>query len=222
MCTLAVAFQTDRRWPVIVAANRDERLGRPSESWALRDGRGGARKRRRATPSGGGTWIGLSRRGVFGGAHELPRAAELVPGSHPALARRDRAARARGRLPRRRARRLAALDARAGTRSTWSWRTRRSAFLWWYDGERRGARAARARAARRDGALAGRELPARRPRARALAARAGRAGLRDAPHRARARRRRRRPRPASTAIPPTAPARPRCCGSRGDLAASEL
>jgi uncharacterized protein with NRDE domain len=37
MCTLAVAFQTDRRWPIVVAANRDERLGRAAEGWAARE-----------------------------------------------------------------------------------------------------------------------------------------------------------------------------------------
>ena len=37
MCTLAVAFRADPRWPLVVAANRDERLGRPAETWALRE-----------------------------------------------------------------------------------------------------------------------------------------------------------------------------------------
>ena len=60
------------------------------------------------------------------------------------------------------------------------------AFLWWYDGERIGARRARAGPARRDRALAGRALPARRPRPRALAARAVRAAPPGRAHRPRA------------------------------------
>lgn len=67
MCTLAVLSGVDRRWPLVVAANRDERLGRPAEGWALRDPvRPGAP--RWAAPRdlrAGGTWIGLSARGVF-------------------------------------------------------------------------------------------------------------------------------------------------------------
>src|SRR5512146_3010001 len=65
MCTLAVAFQLDRRWPVIVAANRDERLGRAAEGWALRDGAAGIRHAAPRELLAGGTWIGVSARGVF-------------------------------------------------------------------------------------------------------------------------------------------------------------
>lgn len=66
MCTLAVAFQVDRRWPIVAAANRDERLGRPASGWALREGEGG----RYAAPAdllAGGTWMGVSDRGVLAG-----------------------------------------------------------------------------------------------------------------------------------------------------------
>lgn len=68
MCTLALGFQLDRRWPVIVAANRDEQLDRPSEGWAIRAGGPGGPHR--ATPldlQAGGTWVGVSARGVFAG-----------------------------------------------------------------------------------------------------------------------------------------------------------
>ncbi|BDG10390.1 NRDE family protein [Anaeromyxobacter paludicola] len=70
MCTLAVAFGSDRRFPLVVAANRDELLARPAEGWAVRENP-------RARPggpsrilcpldlSGGGTWIGLSETGLF-------------------------------------------------------------------------------------------------------------------------------------------------------------
>jgi uncharacterized protein with NRDE domain len=65
MCTLALGLQLDRRWPVVIAANRDEHLDRASEGWAVRPGTPA-----RATPldlRAGGTWIGLSARGVFAG-----------------------------------------------------------------------------------------------------------------------------------------------------------
>lgn len=60
MCTLAAAFQTDPRWPLVVAANRDERLGRPAQGWALRSGAGGVRFAAPLDLQAGGTWIGLS------------------------------------------------------------------------------------------------------------------------------------------------------------------
>jgi uncharacterized protein with NRDE domain len=65
MCTLAVAFQVDRRWPVVVAANRDERMGRASEGWALRAGPGGGRFAAPRDALAGGTWIGVGGAGLF-------------------------------------------------------------------------------------------------------------------------------------------------------------
>jgi uncharacterized protein with NRDE domain len=65
MCTLAFAFQTDRRWPLVVAANRDERLGRAAESWALREPAAGPRYAAPKDLLAGGTWIGVSARGLF-------------------------------------------------------------------------------------------------------------------------------------------------------------
>lgn len=67
MCTLALAFRTDRRWPLVVAANRDERLHRPAEGWALRALPGLPRLAAPRDTTAGGTWIGLSSRGVFAG-----------------------------------------------------------------------------------------------------------------------------------------------------------
>jgi uncharacterized protein with NRDE domain len=67
MCTLAVAWRTDRRWPIVVAANRDERLHRPSEPWGLREPELGPRYAAPLDRLGGGTWIGVSARGVFAG-----------------------------------------------------------------------------------------------------------------------------------------------------------
>jgi uncharacterized protein with NRDE domain len=65
VCTLAVAFQNDRRWPLVVAANRDERLGRPAEGWALRQPSRGPRYAAPGDLLAGGTWIGVSARGLF-------------------------------------------------------------------------------------------------------------------------------------------------------------
>lgn len=65
MCTLAVAWQVDRRWPLVVAANRDERLGRAAEPWGLRQPPLGPRYAAPLDRVGGGTWIGVSARGVF-------------------------------------------------------------------------------------------------------------------------------------------------------------
>lgn len=67
MCTLAIALHVDRRWPIVVAANRDERLGRPAEDWALRAADGAARHIAPLDLVAGGTWIGLSASGVFAG-----------------------------------------------------------------------------------------------------------------------------------------------------------
>ncbi len=65
MCTIAAAVGTDRRWPLVVAANRDERLRRPAESWALRDLPGGVRAAAPRDVEQGGTWIGVSETGLF-------------------------------------------------------------------------------------------------------------------------------------------------------------
>ena len=65
MCTLALALGSDRRWPLVVAANRDERLSRGSEPWALRSAGGGVAYAAPRDAVAGGTWIGLSAAGVF-------------------------------------------------------------------------------------------------------------------------------------------------------------
>ncbi len=70
MCTLVVFHRCLPGRPLVVAANRDEFLARPAEDLAIR-----------STPSGailspldleaGGTWLGLSDRGVFAGLTNL-------------------------------------------------------------------------------------------------------------------------------------------------------
>jgi hypothetical protein len=82
MCTLAISLGGDRRWPLVVAANRDEQVARPSEGWALRDG-----PIRYAAPrdlEAGGTWIGVSARGV------LAAVTNFHSGTPPDRSRRSR------------------------------------------------------------------------------------------------------------------------------------
>lgn len=86
MCTLAVAFQADRRWPIVVAANRDERLGRAAEGWDLREPQGAPRYAAPRDLLAGGTWIGLSARGVFAAVTNF----HLPAGAGPDPRRRSR------------------------------------------------------------------------------------------------------------------------------------
>src|SRR5512133_1151942 len=137
MCTLALAWRVDRRWPLVVVANRDERLGRPAEGWAVREGARGAP--RLAAPRdvrAGGTWIGLSSRAVFAALTNYHAPLDWYP---------DLGRRSRGELV---GLALAAPDAAAARESlrgadSARWNPfhlvvadARDAFLHWYDGER--------------------------------------------------------------------------------------
>jgi uncharacterized protein with NRDE domain len=136
MCTLAVAFRVDRRWPVLVAANRDEQLGRPSDGWAVREAASGIRYAAPADLLAGGTWMGVSAKGVFAGLTNFHAPLEGYP---------DRTRRSRGEivgLALGEPTAAAARDA-LGTAAAERWNPfhllvadARSAFLWWYDGER--------------------------------------------------------------------------------------
>jgi uncharacterized protein with NRDE domain len=138
MCTLAVALATDRRWPVVVAANRDERLGRASEGWALRQGPDGRRTVAPRDALAGGTWIGVSDRGLFAGLTNYHAPLEWYP---------DPARRSRGELvslalaapdvPALQAT-LARLAPAAFNPFHLVVTDGREALLWWYDGERAG------------------------------------------------------------------------------------
>ena len=86
MCTLAVAFQADRRWPLVVAANRDERIDRPSEGWAVRSPAGSPRHAAPRDALAGGTWIGVTASGVFAGITNF----HSSPGHPPDPSRRSR------------------------------------------------------------------------------------------------------------------------------------
>lgn len=65
MCTLIVAYKAFEDFPLVVAANRDEFLGRPSEPPAARDDKFGILAPRDLAR--GGTWIGVNRFGLFVG-----------------------------------------------------------------------------------------------------------------------------------------------------------
>ncbi len=70
MCTLVVLHRCIAGRPLVVAANRDEFFDRPAEGMALRASRAG----RFLSPldlEAGGTWVGLSQRGVFAGLTNL-------------------------------------------------------------------------------------------------------------------------------------------------------
>jgi uncharacterized protein with NRDE domain len=139
MCTLVLGLALDRRWPVIVAANRDELLARPAEGWGLRDPVGAGL--RAATPldlEAGGTWIGLSSRGVFAGLTNF----HLRPGEAP-----DRSRRSRGELVPLALSHAGAAQAAEAVRTLDASRWNpfhlvvadgRGGFLWWYDGEEQG------------------------------------------------------------------------------------
>lgn len=66
MCTLVVATRVWRETPLVVAANRDERLGRPALPPALVV-QGGARFFAPRDLQAGGTWIGVNAHRVFVG-----------------------------------------------------------------------------------------------------------------------------------------------------------
>ena len=63
MCTLTLGWRVFDDAPVVVAANRDERLGRPSQPPAVADGDPSVLAPRDA--EAGGTWIGCNEHGVL-------------------------------------------------------------------------------------------------------------------------------------------------------------
>ena len=70
MCTLIVLHRCVAGRPLVVAANRDEFLARPAEDFAIRTSAAGPI----LSPldlEAGGTWVGLSQRGVFAGLTNL-------------------------------------------------------------------------------------------------------------------------------------------------------
>ncbi len=136
MCTLALAWRTDRRWPIVVTANRDERLGRAAEGWGLRDGQGGIRVAAPRDAVAGGTWMGVSARGVFAAVTNYhapfawyPDPSRRSRGELVGLALAAPTAAAAGEA-------LRALPAERWNPFHLAVADDESAFLWWYDGER--------------------------------------------------------------------------------------
>jgi len=135
VCTLAVAFRVDARWPVVVAANRDERRDRPWEDWGLRQRPGSPPSLAPRDLVGGGTWIGVNARGVFSG----------ITNYHvPSTSGPDPSRRSRGELVSLALARASAEEARAALAGVEAHAYNPfhllvadagSAFLWWYDGE---------------------------------------------------------------------------------------
>ena len=70
MCTLIVLHRCVPGSPLVVAANRDEFLDRPAEGLAIRR-TGSGRILSPLDLEAGGTWLGLSERGVFAGLTNL-------------------------------------------------------------------------------------------------------------------------------------------------------
>src|SRR5712692_8012823 len=65
VCTLICAFRVFPRWPLIVAANRDEHLNRPASPPRLWPGDLSFVAPR--DEAAGGTWLGLNSAGLFVG-----------------------------------------------------------------------------------------------------------------------------------------------------------
>jgi uncharacterized protein with NRDE domain len=87
VCLLAVLFRSHPELPLVIGANRDERLDRPATAMAVLRGRnprvlGGRDEEAK------GTWFALNDRGVFAGLTNRP------PATEP-----DRSKRSRGELP---------------------------------------------------------------------------------------------------------------------------
>ncbi len=87
MCTVVVLIRPGLAWPVVLAANRDERLDRawdpPGAWWPDRPGVVAGRDR-----TGGGTWMGVNRAGVMAAVLNRPGSLGPAPGK-----------RSRGELP---------------------------------------------------------------------------------------------------------------------------
>ncbi len=145
MCTLVLGYQLDRRWPIVVAANRDEQLDRPSEGWGVRGpaapGPEGVRWPSCAAPldlQAGGTWMGVSARGLFAGVTNhfvrLGWTPDPTRRSRGALVPLALAAGSAAEA----AEALRGLDAAAWNPFHLLVADAAGAFLWWYDGEEQG------------------------------------------------------------------------------------
>src|SRR5579875_2756864 len=87
MCTVVLLHRPHHEWPLILAANRDERVDRlsdaPASHWPDRPGVVAGRDR-----TGGGSWMGVNRHGVVAAVLNRPGSLGPAPGT-----------RSRGELP---------------------------------------------------------------------------------------------------------------------------
>ena len=136
MCTLALAFHADRRWPLVVAANRDERLGRASEGWALRATPAASRYAAPRDALAGGTWIGVGASGLFAGITNFHASLGSPSRPEPAVPRRRSSARMLGPALGRGGAGAGAAH-RGGAYNPFHLvvADAATAFLWWYDGD---------------------------------------------------------------------------------------
>ncbi len=66
MCLIIFAYQSDPRFPLVVAANRDEIFARPTNQSALwTDGESGQQILSGRDKQAGGTWLGITQSGRF-------------------------------------------------------------------------------------------------------------------------------------------------------------
>ena len=90
MCLIIFAFQSDPRFPLVVAANRDEIFARPTTQAALwTDEESGKRILSGRDKQAGGTWLGTTRSGRFAAVTNIrdPSQTERRPRSRGDLTR---------------------------------------------------------------------------------------------------------------------------------------
>ena len=90
MCLIIFAFQCDPRFPLVVAANRDESFARPTAQAALwTDEESGQQILSGRDEQAGGTWLGITQSGRFAAVTNIrdPSQAERKPRSRGDLTR---------------------------------------------------------------------------------------------------------------------------------------
>ena len=90
MCLIIFAYQSNPRFPLVVAANRDEIFARPTAKAALwTDGESGQQILSGRDEQAGGTWLGITQSGRFAAVTNIrdPSQAERKPRSRGDLTR---------------------------------------------------------------------------------------------------------------------------------------
>lgn len=84
MCLVGVAFQVSERFPLVIAANRDEFLARPTATldwWTPEVGEGNAPILGGRDLKGGGTWLGVSAAGRIALVTNVREPEDVLPKS---------------------------------------------------------------------------------------------------------------------------------------------